>query len=140
MQLLGNETYIGRGYYGKTSSREGPGDSTIRETTDRSNWILIPHPPIVDDGTWDAAQDRRVKFKHTKSDAKHRSKFPLAGLTFCSSCGKRYVHNASYYRYQKLSDGTRIRVPRITPDRWYVCIEGQTGRRGIEGFQCNANP
>ncbi|MDA1228672.1 MAG: recombinase family protein [Chloroflexi bacterium] len=136
MQMLDKETYIGKGFYNKTSSREGPGDSKIREKTERSDWILIPHPPIVDETVWEAAQDRKARFKGTKSDAKHRDNFPLAGLTFCASCGQRFVHNLSRYRYQKRADGTKFKVPRVTPDRWYTCIEGRTGRRGIEGFQC----
>lgn len=91
-KMLRSESYAGRAYYNKTR-----GSGTGR---DRSDWILIPVPRIIEEETFQLAQ--RVLDEHR--GGKKVWEYLLSRLVRCKYCGSAYVGNLSnhgntpYYR------------------------------------------
>lgn len=84
--MLRSECYVGRAYYNKT---QGTG-----KYRDRTEWILIPVPSIVDDKTFQLAQE--ILSQH--GGGRKIREYPLAHLVRCAYCGSTYVGNLSNHR------------------------------------------
>jgi len=105
-KILSNETYIGITYYNKSYSVESQNPKTYRrrpktsrKLRDRSEWIPIKVPAIIDRETFRMAQEilkRNQKVRRTNSQ------YLLSGLVKCGDCNSTYSgeksHNYRFYR------------------------------------------
>jgi len=94
-RILTNECYIGRAYYNK----QDKGIGKKRRVRDRSEWIPIDVPKIIDESTFQLVQEM-LKF-HKPS--KRTRVYLLSGLIKCKNCGSNYIGLSSnrrnfYYR------------------------------------------
>ena len=86
--MLRNAVYKGVWYYGKTRRTKIKG-KTVQLRVPKSEWIAVPVPAIVDEETWDRAQECIANKKlFAKRNAKRH--YLLRGLVFCP-CGRRRV-------------------------------------------------
>jgi len=141
--ILKNSSYVGTAYYGKKekcesfSSRLPSRRVRIRQRTtlkrarqyrDRSEWIGIPVPPIVDNETFDLAQELlKRNIKLSKRNTKEGSL--LQGLVSCKECGYSFKQNVSgtkekryhYYRCNNKSKtclNKSIRIKDLDESIW----------------------
>jgi site-specific DNA recombinase len=99
-QILGSETYKGIYWFGKT---KGSGTRAKSRNRDKSEWIGIPVPAIIEPKLWDRAQEvlkgsLARNMRHAKKD------YILKSLVRCARCGLMYhgifVKNEKWYRCQ----------------------------------------
>lgn len=103
-ERLGDSTYIGEHYFNRVDNR-------TKLENPRSEWILIPVPPIVDEELW----NRAVQIRRENRPSKRRppsvagSPVLLTGLLYCGKCGARMAVETSRgrYRYYNCSTYTR---------------------------------
>ncbi|MCI0438723.1 MAG: recombinase family protein [Chloroflexi bacterium] len=82
--------YTGVGYFGRVR-RVSIGDDHIRtEITDPSEWIQISYPTIIDEETWQAAQELRKARGRGFAPRRDPLEYPLRGLLYCA-CGHKYT-------------------------------------------------
>ena len=62
----------------------------------QDRWLVFPdkHEPIVDNATWQSANDILAKKKRTKPNEK-LPEHHLTGLLYCATCGSKMHHNRS---------------------------------------------
>lgn len=93
-KVLSNEAYIGKYYYNRRETKKVKGEKTAsgkakktRKMRDKSEWILVEVPSIIDSATFDLAQQQKVKnFTRLRGNMKHS--YLLKSLMTCSNCGK----------------------------------------------------
>lgn len=93
-RILSNETYIGKHYYNRRETKKVKGQKTAggkaKKTSkdrDKSEWLLIEVPSIIDIGTFDLAQQQKVKnFTRLRGNSKHE--YLLKSLLVCAKCGR----------------------------------------------------
>lgn len=133
-RILRREHYAGE-YYANTQIVKKTGPNTrIIKPRDKSEWIRMQIPAIVDRETFNAVQEkltrnRTQKIRQTKND------YLLQGLLFCANCGKKIVlHHANsgkgYYDWYKCvsarrnaSCGSRFMRPEITDKLVWKAIQ-----------------
>ncbi|MCH8109501.1 MAG: recombinase family protein, partial [Chloroflexi bacterium] len=131
-RIIATTEYHGVGYFGRRHLEYDLKDKLHVKRQDRDSWIEIPFPVIVDRIAWDRAQQIRRKNAHLKKNDNLGSLFPLRGLVWCSTCGKRFVHQiVSRYDRVRQSDGTYISRKRDKTDRAYVCMSARKGKSKI---------
>lgn len=144
--ILGNPAYIGKVHTGRRSSQKKTSNGIIKISRPVSKDIKIAdgvHPAIIDDSLYSKAQEKR-KANYQKPFFEG-IKNPLAGLVYCSVCGKSMYRrpagkrckedmiqcnthgcptSASYYHYieeklllslNKWLEDYRIQVGNISP-------------------------
>ena len=87
--ILGNPAYIGKVHTGRRSSQKKTSNGIIKISRPVSKDIKISdgvHPAIIDDSLYSKAQEKR-KANYQKPFFEG-IKNPLAGLVYCSVCGK----------------------------------------------------
>lgn len=87
--ILGNPAYIGKVHTGRRSSQKKTSNGIIKISRPVSKDIKIAdgvHPAIIDDSLYSKAQEKR-KANYQKPFFEG-IKNPLAGLVYCSVCGK----------------------------------------------------
>ena len=113
--ILMNPRYTGRQVWNKQRRDEvlldvedvSLGHETKQRWNDRAEWIVsdgVVHRPLIDDATFQAAEDRRTS--RAGSASKRRTKksagYALSGVLFCDLCGRRMSgslnHGHTYYR------------------------------------------
>jgi len=105
--ILRDETYIGIGYYAKYKSVEIDNGKKYkrrakagRKLRDKSQWIPVKFPPIVDKDKFSAVQD--ILSKRYKPFGKSKHFYLLSGLIRCKNCGSTFTGSESggnlYYR------------------------------------------
>lgn len=111
-RILHREHYTGE-YYANTTIAKKTGPNTrILKPRDKSEWIRMSIPAIIDKETYNAVQEKltrnRVqKIRQTKND------YLLQGLLFCANCGKKIVlhhantGNQTYYDWYKCVSARR---------------------------------
>ena len=111
-RMLRREHYTGE-YYANTRMVKKTGPNTrIIKPRDKSEWIKMNIPAIIDRQTFDAVQEkltrnRTQKIRQTKND------YLLQGLLYCANCGKKIVlHHANtghghYYDWYKCVSARR---------------------------------
>lgn len=127
--LLRGEHYIGETTFGKRHvvlQDDGNRDVVKLTWTSEDEWIKVPFPPIVDEHTWRAVQERLTS-RRSKAQRKYpKQYFPLRYLVWCESCDTAYAcHTAAGDQKRTLTDGTVRRYPRKTAVRAYVCGIGR---------------
>jgi site-specific DNA recombinase len=137
--MLRNPAYAGRACFGKTmrtadqpglnraarlAGRSTPKSYSVTDR-DRADWLEIPVPALVDEGTWQRAQRR---LEDNKRFAARNSKVPslLQGLVSCASCGYAY-----YRSHTTTSAGNKI--------YYYRCL-GSDNYRYQHGRVCDNKP
>ena len=92
--ILSNPLYKGQIIFGLTEAAINPATARrVTRTTPRERWTVVsaPHLRIIDDETWDAAQERlharsRPRTRPTGVPALVRGAMPLTPLLRCSKC------------------------------------------------------
>jgi len=82
-------------------------------------------PPIIDEATWEMTQEKRVKARHIRRDARH---WLLQGLCICGECGhilsciqkdrteRRYYSCFGRYKHTHLDGSPKCTLPRVRAD------------------------
>jgi site-specific DNA recombinase len=108
-RMLRNETYIGQAYYNKHYSLESPNTEkrykrtvkTNRKLRDKSEWIPITVPAIIDKEVFSRAQMLLVE-NASKLNKERKYNYLLTGLVRCGECGSTYsgecCHHSLFYR------------------------------------------
>ncbi len=116
--LLGNETYTGTWWYGKARwIVTEAGESVYPQPKD--SWIEVPIPSLVDEETWERAQDLK-KQRRVRSTRNTKTFYLLQHLAKCAECGRLFASRSSNRTYVK-RNGQRHRQDRVTPQRHYHC-------------------
>jgi site-specific DNA recombinase len=137
--ILKNPAYVGTAAYGKTRSVEHKrANKRTRETKayakharssnearPRSEWISIPVPAIVDQGSFDAVQARMEENMRFSPRNNQKYEYLVSGLVRCKGCG--------YAMYGKPVSGSR------GPLRYYRC-HGLDGHMLSKGRVCSGHP
>jgi len=96
--ILRNAAYIGQHYFNKTDSR-------TKKERPREEWVPFAMPPIVDEDTFYAAQERLSEACPRKTAPRiTSSNVLLTGVAQCSHCGgsmKILTGKSGRYRYYK---------------------------------------
>ena len=134
-RILRREHYTGSYYSNKTITKKTGQGTILRKQRDKSEWIKMSIPAIIDKKTFDAVQDkltrnRVLKVRQTKDD------YLLQGILFCGNCGKKIVlHHANgghghYYDWYRCvsarrsaSCGARLMQPGITDQLVWEAIK-----------------
>jgi site-specific DNA recombinase len=101
-RILRNETHKGVWYWRKTKKVQR-GDKRVQVARPREEWLSIQITPIVDEATWDRAQQQLSRNK-VQASRNAKREYLLRGLVFCPSCGRRWTGryknhlNRAYYR------------------------------------------
>ena len=88
--ILRNAIYIGRITYGRASFRKDPDTGRRREVkTAPADWVTkdAPQLRIIDDDTWQRAQELKAVHSAVPACKARRPKRLLSGLVFCGVCG-----------------------------------------------------
>lgn len=93
--ILENPFYIGKIRWNR---RANSGSSKYK---DESEWIIADshHEPIIDQATWDAAQERTAQLLRTREQYAHpvsHTKHWLSGIVKCPICGKSLSYKHGY--------------------------------------------
>lgn len=89
--MIANPTYTGmlRWSYRPTVRQIQDGRVvTVRPVNHNMTFTPGIHPPIVDRATWDAAQSILSQRTHAPLPGNRKMVNPLAGLVYCSACGR----------------------------------------------------
>ena len=127
-RIIRESTYKGQGYFNRRSffkRDNGQREVRHRRMRPRDEWVEVAFPPIVDDATWDQAQEIRRRNARINARTGANLKFPLRGLVWCGSCGGRFVshgRSSNLKRYRR-KDGT-VSEKRVNyPSRRYRCLK-----------------
>lgn len=100
-QIMTNPVYIGKVRWNYRQKHIEIRDGVEVCTRPISAECMISdglHPAIVDSDTWDAVQKRIKINKESKRKISTQIQNPLAGLMFCSVCGKAMIYTPEYSR------------------------------------------
>ena len=78
--ILRNETYVGRWYFNKARSAGGH----KRIANDRENWLMVEVPAIIEEDTFNRAQEL---LKANKRTVRRKHFYLLTGFMTCGVCG-----------------------------------------------------
>lgn len=103
--LLKSEVYLGRWHYRKSKSVAVPGqDESVAIPAPRENWIYVPVPAIIDESTYQAAQERlKVNKEQALAQWKRKYTYLFSGMITCAACKSAYCGNPGsekrWFRY-----------------------------------------
>lgn len=96
--MIKNPVYAGKirwAYRKYVKSMENGAISVHRQTNETKAYHSDGmHPPIIDEFTFARAQDIMNNRVHKPVPSRHRLTNPLAGLVYCSKCGRSMTRNA----------------------------------------------
>lgn len=103
-ERLADSTYVGEHYFNRFDSR-------TRQEKPRSEWILVPVPPIIDEELWQRAEQLRRANRPSKRRPPSVAGSPvlLAGLLHCGRCGARMSTETAKGQYRYYNCTTYIR-------------------------------
>ncbi len=140
--MLRNTAYKGQAAFGKTQAT--PRARALREQRgrpaaprranggrdrDRSEWIYIPVPPLVEPALWDAVQEQLGENRTRARTGQRGARYLLQGLVVCAECGYAYYgkaispsaakHQERHYAYYRCTgmDAYRFGGERICPNK-----------------------
>jgi site-specific DNA recombinase len=106
-RILTNECYIGTTYFNKCDRREGK-----YRQRDKSEWIPIKVPRILDNETFKIAQE----ILKSNRGGKGKRVYILSSLMKCKYCGSKYVglstRNYKYFYYRCGNEQKRFPLPK----------------------------
>ena len=86
-RILKSETYAGRWYHGKTSTKDGKPVAAPRE-----RWLGVDVPAIIDRELWKTAQERLAENRrHVRREARHQ--YLLSRRVTCAKSGHKMKAN-----------------------------------------------
>ncbi|MDP9382672.1 MAG: recombinase family protein [Chloroflexota bacterium] len=89
-KLVAREEYAtGQGWANRYYSPKDARKHGTRERP-RDEWITVAYPPLIDMETWERAKRRRQTNKFCAPYNRTRRSYILAGLLWCSECGKKF--------------------------------------------------
>lgn len=93
--ILENPFYIGKIRWNRREN------SSTNKFKDESEWIISDsyHEPIIDNATWEAAQERTALLLHSREEYAHpvsHTKHWLSGMVKCPVCGKSLSYKHGY--------------------------------------------
>ncbi len=92
--ILLNRLYVGEIVHNRTSKIVEPMTRKVRiRTNPLGDWQVeqVPHLRILDDATWDAAQERRASYQGIRPTKCVRPRRMLSGLGVCGVCGSSWI-------------------------------------------------
>jgi site-specific DNA recombinase len=110
-KMLQNELYTGTYYWNKTGRVHAPRrrlrgqpplTSELNKVVpkDRSVWVAVPVPPIIDQATFEAAQ-RQVTLNVERAGRNNKHHFyMLRSIVRCGRCGRTYMSIAKHEHYR----------------------------------------
>lgn len=113
-RLLRNESYIGKHHYNKSESclPKNPikkrehfqhTDKTSRRTRDKSEWLIVKVPAIIEEGLFNKVQTQlSLNVKYSKRNTKHEYLF--SGLMYCTCGHKRTSEGARGHYYYRCTE------------------------------------
>ena len=117
-RIIGNATYKGTWSYGRrrtVATEEGTRVYAQPEET----WIEVAVPPLVDEGTWERAQQLK-KQRLAVSKRNTKVSYLLQHLLRCTECGLRFRSKAKWHTTNRYK-GKVYRYEAATPLRYYHC-------------------
>ena len=132
-RILRNEAYKGTWWYGKARYISADGGTRIHEQP-RDSWIGVPFPPLVDDETWERAQELRAQRK-VRSSRNTKTFHLLQHLVRCSECGLLMGPIAKRRHTARRGDKT-YRYDYDPPQRYYQCY----GTKKPHRLRCREHP
>ncbi|MCI0398819.1 MAG: recombinase family protein [Chloroflexi bacterium] len=128
--ILTNETYIGRWYYGKSRGVKDERTGKIRRVaTPPAEWILVQVPPIINEAIFQAAKRRS---EANKTQGKYRKHiYTLGGMLTCGHCGHSMAgltpnEKNRYYVCNKRHGGARYGTATLCTSPYYNLVEVET--------------
>lgn len=76
-RFISDEIYTGKAYYGKTKAGK---------KVPKSDWVVYPVPPIIDELTFEKAQQIAKESKHHTQRMSSKHIYLLSGLLKCDTC------------------------------------------------------
>src|SRR5215470_12553046 len=125
--ILRNPAYAGKACFGKTELRPRKRISSRNSANHerpRQDWIEIPVPALVNETTFDLAQEQLEKNKH-HSPRRTVDPILLGGMLVCQQCGYALYRVSTHTSKHKLN--------------YYRCI-GSDGYRHLRGPVCCNRP
>jgi len=116
-RLLSNETYVGRHHYNKNEGvipknpsaasenkyKNRHTNKTSRRARDRSEWLEVKVPAIIDENIFDMVQKQlKLNSKFAQRNKKHNYLF--GGLVWCSCGAKRVGDGPNDKKYYRCTD------------------------------------
>ena len=112
--ILKNDAYTGTWRYG-------------RRNWDEEEQIEVDVPTIIDEATWETAQQRREKNKRrSKRNRKHD--YLMAGRLVCGACGRNLIGNPSYGYHKGKRYGPVLYYKCQADARFYPCDQTESFR------------
>ena len=131
-RILRHESYKGTWWFGKVR-HVATEDGTRRYARPEDEWVEVPFPPLVDEETWQQAQEAK-KQRLTRSGRNTKLFYLLQHLVRCAECG--YLMGCRANRRQTVKrDGKVYRYELDPPHRYYNCY-GMLN----EGVRCREHP
>ena len=131
-RILGHEVYRGTWWYG-TVRHVSTEDGTRRYERPQDEWVGIPFPPVVDEETWELAQQAKRR-RLARSGRNTKLFYLLQHMVRCAECG--YLMGCRATRRASFKRGGRVyRQDLEHPRRYYKCYGMQT-----EGLKCRERP
>ena len=131
-RILSHEAYRGTWWFGKVrhvSTEHG----MRRYDRPEDEWVGVPFPPVVDDETWEQAQEAK-KRRLTRSGRNTKLFYLLQHLVRCAECG--FLMGCRANRRQSAKrDGKVYQYELDLPRRYYNCY-GMLN----EGVRCREHP
>ena len=133
-KILKSEIYIGKYYYNRRSTKKVKGEKTkggnikkIYTIRDKSEWIEVEVPAIIDKQLFELAQKQKLKnTKRLGRNNKHQ--YLLKSMIKCGNCGRTW--QATTYNGKFNSDGSRKTYP------MYRCPNKYPKKYGPEIERC----
>ena len=104
--ILKNETYIGKWHYGKTKSVKDKLTGKRKQVKrDKSEWLMVEVPPIINDDIFKAAQERKEENKRQRGKQR-KFQYLFGGMCKCGHCdnsmsGMTICNSSNKYQYYK---------------------------------------
>ena len=124
-RVLSNEAYKGVWHYGQTRSVSTEAGVRLYEKP-RETWVPVAAPPLVDEETWDRAQQLK-KERRSKSSRNTRTFYMLQHMMRCTECGLIFGAK-SYWWVYSTRKGKKYRYDLKAPMKYYVCYGMQQQR------------
>lgn len=102
--ILTNPVYIGKIRWNGRKTVKTIQDGQVVKTRPRSKDVLICdglHPAIISDDLYNSVQEIRQKNPHRPISIKNTVRNPLAGIVYCSKCGRAMVRRPYQKRGQE---------------------------------------
>ena len=131
-RILGTEAYRGTWWFG-TVRHVSTEHGMRRYDRPEDEWVGVPFPPVVDEETWEQAQEAK-KQRLTRSGRNTKLFYLLQHLVRCAECGFLMGCRANRRQTAK-RDGKVYRHELDPPHRYYNCY-GMLN----EGVRCREHP